>query len=176
MTLGLLRETVALAQHSSEWQREFAAEATRLRSVLAEWSCVIEHIGSTAVSGLVAKPILDIAVGARSVFDVSELRSALESLGYEYRGDAKDEGGHVFVKESQPGMRTHHVHVVQFGSSQWNAYLTLREWLRSNSSARSAYQEAKLALAAMHHNNRRAYTASKAVIISSLLVDAGLGV
>ena len=176
MTLGLLRETVDLAHYSSEWPREFAAEATRLQSALESWPCVIEHIGSTAVPGLAAKPILDIAVGTTTVFDVVELQRALEALGYEYRGDAKDEGGHVFVRESHPGIRTHHVHVVPYGSTQWKAYLALREWLRSNVSARTTYQAAKLALAAAHPNNRRAYTSAKAAIVASLLLDASSGV
>jgi GrpB-like predicted nucleotidyltransferase (UPF0157 family) len=111
-------------------------------------------------------------VGAPAVSEVDELRRALETLGYEYRGDAEDEGGHVFVRETRPGVRTHHLHVVPYGSSQWEAYLVLRDWLRSSAPARAAYQAAKQALAAEHHNNRRAYTAAKAAIIASLLVEA----
>jgi GrpB-like predicted nucleotidyltransferase (UPF0157 family) len=175
MSLGLFRETVDLAPYSSEWPREFDSEATRLSSALASLSCAIEHIGSTAVPGLAAKPILDIAVGAPPAAPFDEIRLSLERLGYEYRGDAKDEGGHVFVRETQPRLRTHHLHVVAYEGSQWKAYLSFRDWLRHNASARTAYQAAKQALASEHQHDRRAYTAAKAGIIASLLVDARAG-
>ena len=175
MSLGLQRETVDLAPYSSEWPREFAAEASRLHPALVPWSCVIEHVGSTAVIGLAAKPILDIAVGAPTAAPFDEVRRALERLGYEYRGDAKNDGGHVFVRGKSPNVRTHHLHVVPLEGSQWNAYLVLRDWLRRDPPARDSYQAAKQALAAEHQNDRRAYTAAKAGVIASLLVDAGNG-
>ena len=174
MTLGLRRGAVDLVPYSADWQRDFSDEAARLQNALTEWPCSIEHIGSTAVPGLAAKPILDIAVGVQAPMEIDALRRTLATLGYEYRGDAGDDGGHVFVRESQPGTRTHHLHLVPQGSSQWQAYLRLRNWLRGNAQARSAYEAAKRALASEHQDNRRAYTAAKAAIIARLLADAQL--
>jgi GrpB-like predicted nucleotidyltransferase (UPF0157 family) len=174
VTLGLRRGAVDLVPYSSDWPRAFADEATRLQNALTGWPCSIEHIGSTAVPGLAAKPILDIAVGMHAPIELDALQRALATLGYEYRGDAGDDGGHVFVRESQPGTRTHHLHLVSQDSSQWQAYLGLRNWLRSNAQACSAYEAAKRALAAEHQDSRRAYTAAKAAIIARLLADAHL--
>jgi GrpB-like predicted nucleotidyltransferase (UPF0157 family) len=175
VTLGLRRGAVDIVPYSSDWPRAFADEAARLQNALTGWACTIEHIGSTAVPGLAAKPILDIAVGVQAPIELDTLQRSLATLGYEYRGDAGDEGGHVFVRESQPGTRTHHVHVVSQGSSQWQDYVGLRNWLRNNAQARSSYEAAKRALASEHQDDRRAYTAAKASIIARLLADAHLG-
>ena len=172
--LGLLYGTVELRPHTVEWARLFAAEAERLAPVLAAVlapRCFrVEHVGSTAVPGLAAKPILDIAVGVSAGVAIEPILSALATAGYHYRGDAGQAGGHVLVRESAPLMRTHHLHVVDLGGAAWQAYLTFRDRLRTDADARQAYLEAKHALATRHREDRRAYTAGKSAIITALLV------
>ena len=115
--------------------------------------------------GLLAKPILDLAVLRRRGTDVIE---RLAALGYEFRGDAGDEGGLVFVLSDRPLHRIAHVHVVSDGDPQWSRYLAVRDRLRADPAARAAYAELKLELAARFPRDRPAYTAGKDAFIASL--------
>lgn len=169
--IGLLYGTVALAPHTPEWERLFAVEAARLRAAVAPWECVVEHVGSTAVPDLAAKPIVDIAVGVPAGTSPEAVVGPLVALGYDDRGDAGADGGRVLVREAAPRVRTHHVHVVALGGDQWDRYLAFRDLLRGNSEARETYLREKEALAALHAGDRRAYTAGKAEVIARLLVD-----
>jgi GrpB-like predicted nucleotidyltransferase (UPF0157 family) len=167
--IGLLYGTVALAPHTREWERLFALEAARLSAALADWECVVEHVGSTAVADLSAKPIIDIAVGVPVGTSPEAVVPALVALGYDYRGDAGRGGGRVLVREAAPRVRTHHLHVVLLGGDQWDRYLAFRDLLRVKSDARETYRREKEALALLHAGDRRAYTAGKAEVIARLL-------
>jgi len=169
--LGLKYGTVALSSHDPDWVRAFREEEARLRAALPV-RCMIEHIGSTAVPGLSAKPILDIVVGCPSDVAVSDVIAAVEASGYQYRGNAGTAGGHILVRESQPEVRTHHVHIVALNDPQWRAYLALREWLRAHPEARAVYERVKQRLAAEHRGDRRAYTRAKGEAIVALLREA----
>src|SRR5687767_7802510 len=117
--LGLLYGTVELAPYSPEWPRLFEIEARRLRKAFAHLDYEIEHVGSTAVPGLSAKPIIDIAIGVRGLEATEHVIKVLEELGYIYRGDGGAEsGGHILVLQSAPLIRTHHVHVVELTDPQ----------------------------------------------------------
>src|SRR6187549_330218 len=98
--LGLRRGTVCLTDYQAAWHDEFEAERGRLAILLANVSCQIEHVGSTAVPGLTAKPILDLAVGVTRENDVAPVQATLAGAGYLYRGDLGGAGGHLFVRES----------------------------------------------------------------------------
>lgn len=101
-----------------------------------------------------------------------EAVSILRGLSYEYRGDAGAEGGHVLVRGPEPLVRTHHLHVVDLGGSQWGSYLLLRDFLRNHPHARDAYATAKAALAQRYPNDREAYTAGKNQVVQRLLSEA----
>jgi GrpB-like predicted nucleotidyltransferase (UPF0157 family) len=121
----------------------------------------VEHVGSTSVDGLVAKPIVDLAVGIEASQEFDPVRSWLERDGWIYRGDAGGEGGHVFVVESQPWFRVAHVPVVPFAGEQWVNYLRHRELLRESAAARQAYETTKLQPANTVGNDRMAHTDGK---------------
>jgi len=170
--LGLRYGTVHVVPYRPEWAQAFLEERGRLHDVLQGVACQIEHVGSTAVPGLAAKPILDIAVGIPHPIPLDAIIAALARIGYEYRCDAGDEGGHVFVRESAPLIRTHHIHVVELGGPQWQAYLELRDFLRWSDEARDSYIAEKLALADRHGEDRKAYTEAKDTILRHLLAEA----
>lgn len=128
----------------------------------------IEHIGSTAVPGLVAKPILDIAVGLSSDADPDQVIARLEPLGWAFRGD-KGDPGLLFVLEDRPAHRVAHMHVVGYGDTRWRHYLLFRDRLRTDPAARTAYAELKRGLAERFADDRRAYTAAKDSFITGLL-------
>jgi GrpB-like predicted nucleotidyltransferase (UPF0157 family) len=170
--LGLEYGSVRLVPSDPQWERAFEEERSRLTVALSNLPCEIEQIGSSSVPGMLAKPILDIAVGVPAGTPVELAISAIQTLGYEYRGDAGAEGGHVLVLECEPLVRTHHVHVVDLDGPQWEAYLLLREYLRRSEDARGAYSAEKQLLAARYANDHRAYTKAKDEIVTRLLEEA----
>ena len=141
--LGLTYGQVRLVDGDPGWPGAFERLAAELRSALGELAVAVEHVGSTAVPGLVAKPILDLAVGLAPAADPDHVILALERLGYEFRGDKGDTGGLLFVLEDRPAHRIAHLHVVPHGDAQWCRYLAVRERLRTDPQARAAYADLK---------------------------------
>ena len=172
--LGLKYGTVRLVEHDNGWSDAFLRERAVLVQALDGVGCAIEHIGSTAVSGLPAKPILDIAMGFPDSADPKECFRRLEMCGYEYRGDAGGDGGHVFVR-AQGDFRTHHVHGVLLGGVQWRAYLALRDLLRVDENARSLYSRSKRELAQQFSHDRKSYLKGKDEIVTRLLARHSCG-
>jgi GrpB-like predicted nucleotidyltransferase (UPF0157 family) len=166
--LGLDYGTVRLTEARPEWGWLAKDLADRIRAALGESAPGVEHVGSTAVPGLAAKPILDLAAGVNGV-SIEAVRDPLEGLGYEYRGDAGDRGGLVFVLEDRPRHRVAHVHVVEHGGPQWQRYLDFRDLLRRDASARTAYERLKTELAREFADDRKAYSAAKQGIVRNLL-------
>lgn len=169
--LGLEHGVVRLERSRVEWKsfaRDLAAQAAE---TLGADVIGVEHVGSTAVPGLLAKPIVDIAVGVRRAAEIADVSRRLEPLGWVYRGDAGDAGGHVFILYRSPGVRIAHLHVIEHDGEQWRRYLALRDRLQSDPAARSGYERAKLALINEHgtDNSGRAYTSGKSAIIRELL-------
>lgn len=159
--LGLTYGTVELAETDPAWEATYRRLADSLSRALSSHAPTIEHIGSTAVHGLPAKPILDIAVGLSENVPVDELSAALTPLGYIFRGDKGEEGGLLFVLEDRPWHRVAAVHAVAHRGAQWNQYLAFRELLRRDASVRESYAQLKRSLARDFPNDRRAYTAAK---------------
>jgi GrpB-like predicted nucleotidyltransferase (UPF0157 family) len=171
-TLGLEYGRVRLVDHDEVWVNAFERESDRLHATLGTLALAVEHVGSTAVPGLISKPILDIAVGLGAVADHEVLIVRLELLGYSFRGDAGDGGGLVFVLEDRPAHRVAHVHAVRFGGDQWRRYLMVRDQLRTDQAARTAYAQLKRRLADRFADDRRFYTAAKSPFIAWLVSGA----
>jgi GrpB-like predicted nucleotidyltransferase (UPF0157 family) len=132
----------------------------------------VEQIGSSSVIGLLAKPILDIAVGIAADQDLPPVRERLEGTGWIYRGDAGANGGHVFVLEARPWHRVAHIHVVAFDGEQWRKYLLFRDLLRRDPAARAQYESVKQQLAGEVGDDRKTYTDRKSIIVGRLLDEA----
>ncbi len=169
--IGLRRGTVKLSRHDPRWKLLFVAEKRRIEQALGGSVIDIQHIGSTAIKGIKAKPIIDIAIAIdRMDFGVIE---KLEAIGYEYRGDAGQEGGHIFITCSEPERRTHHLHVVHFDDSQWQNYMEFRDLLNNNRQLALEYEELKEALEQRHAENRKAYTSAKKEFIKKVVSEFG---
>lgn len=167
--LGLRKGTVIVAEHEPSWQQEFADEHRLLSQRIGHLVLDIQHVGSTAVPGLSAKPIIDIAIAVRDGGKVRLLRGPLIAMGYLDRGDAGQNGGYLFVKESAPQVRTHHVHVVTESDPQWRHYLLFRDRLIADAQLRESYLQLKIELSKRYANDRRSYTQGKADFIRSAL-------
>jgi GrpB-like predicted nucleotidyltransferase (UPF0157 family) len=152
---------VEIVEHDPSWAARFDAERTKLASIFDGRAVAIEHIGSTSVPGLCAKPIVDILVGLREL-ELSEAEiEAMDGLGYEYLGEF-GLPGRLYFRKGEP--RTHHVHVVAHGGDHWDRHLAFRDTLRSNPEERRRYDELKRQLAAEGHS-REAYSELKTPFI-----------
>jgi GrpB-like predicted nucleotidyltransferase (UPF0157 family) len=160
--LGLERGVVEIAQSTAAWPATFDRLAAVIGPALTESVTAVEHIGSTAVPGLPAKPVLDIAVGVRPGADPQQPTGILTSLGFVYRGDpGGDTLDRNFGWEDRPRHRLANVHLVTHGGREWRAYIEFRDLLRRDPVARNAYLQLKLDLAARFRTDRKAYVAGK---------------
>jgi GrpB-like predicted nucleotidyltransferase (UPF0157 family) len=158
-------DEITLVEYQSTWPGLFETERCLLFSAIGP----IEHIGSTAVPGLAAKPILDMMAGLRTLPLGREAIAALSALGYEHLGENGIPGRHFFRK----GMpRTHHLHVVQDGSDFWRNHLLFRDYLRGHPEEADAYGRLKRALGERFRADRDAYSNSKTPYIEAVLRKA----
>lgn len=169
LMLGLAQGTVRLTEYQAEWVTHYEREAKVLSTALARYLVHVEHVGSTAVPGLPAKPIIDLMGGLQRIEDVAACRPVLERLGYEYMGEYGIPDRHFFVKGDP---RTHHLHLVEVASSFWVDHLVFRDYLRCHPDTAAAYARLKQELAARHAGDREAYTDSKTAFISDVLAKA----
>ena len=166
MSIGLQRGTVALEPHRTEW--ETAANRTiELLKELLPSAVDIQHIGSTAVKTISAKPIIDIVVGVPELDDILKMNDILAENGFIFRGQDVQEqylyvcGGNDF--------RTHHIHAVKYGSEAWNNYVDMRDYLNTHEADAQAYSALKESLAQQYPNDRMTYTQMKSEFINELL-------
>jgi GrpB-like predicted nucleotidyltransferase (UPF0157 family) len=164
-------EPIYLSPYDAHWPERFEKERARLESALSEWlEGPIEHIGSTAVRGLVAKPVIDIMAGVRDLPSSLSARAAVAPLGYQYF-PYRPEDMHWFSKPS-PAHRTHHLHLVPVESALWSERLLFRDYLRRSSTAAAEYAALKLTLAERHRFDREAYTDAKGSFVLTILERA----
>lgn len=170
--LGLDRTVVRVVPHDPAWARLFAEETARLRAALGDAVIAIEHVGSTSVPGLAAKPILDLAASVPSLADAIALLPALRRVGYEHKADPETPERMYFVK-GPPERRTHHLSLAEPGSHFWRQHLRFRDLLRADPQLAAEYERLKLDLADCHRGDRPAYTAGKQAFVESALRRAG---
>jgi GrpB-like predicted nucleotidyltransferase (UPF0157 family) len=160
MVSGSSESRIELVDHDPTWAELFESERAKLTGVFDGRVVGIEHIGSTAVPELCAKPIVDVLVGLRELELTDEDIATMRTLGYEYLGEYGRPGRLFFRK--QP--RTHHVHIVEHGGQHWERQLVFRDALRSDEEERRRYDEFKRRLAAAGHP-REVYTELKTPFI-----------
>lgn len=166
--VGLGRGEVKLQPHNPVWARAFEDEKSLLIPIFGSSAVAIEHVGSTSVPGLSAKPIIDIEVGLSNLASWIAFRSKLESAGYASMPD-RIRIDEVFMPKGPEARRTHYLHIVAYNSSEWIRTLKFRDILRNDERVRSEYQTLKQALAERFSDNRAAYSAAKASFIQRSL-------
>jgi GrpB-like predicted nucleotidyltransferase (UPF0157 family) len=167
------RFPIQIVEYNPDWPRRFAAEREQLAVVFRPLTVRIEHIGSTAVPGLGAKPIIDIMLGVDRIEDVQTSISALDANGYEYRPDmeATLPGRRFFVKPPAHPRKVH-LHVVEHATPFWERHLRFRNLLRSHPAAAAEYLALKRRLAIEFADNREGYTDAKTEFIEAILKTA----
>lgn len=165
--LGLARHTVRLSEPDPQWPALFRAERDLLRACTGELLGGIEHVGSTAVPGLCAKPILDIAALLPAAGDLPAVIAALAPRQYLYRGAG--EGGELLVRDLTPDVRSVHLHLLAPGDPRWDDYLGFRDLLCVDAALRERYAALKRELASRFASDRTSYTAGKHDFIREVL-------
>ena len=177
--IGLRRGTVKLVPHNPKWSGLFDEEKQLLKNTFGNTIITIEHIGSTAIPGIPAKPIIDMDIGVESLEIGRSMKEKFEKLGYEHRpfvpGHAKEElkWQELYVKGPE-SKRTHHAHVTAYGNNYWENDLLFRDYLRKNSVRAKQYTELKAELAEKHADDRGVYTKNKEQFINETLEMARL--
>ncbi len=161
---------VEVAPYDPAWPAQFQAEADRLRPLFSDNLVAIHHMGSTAVPGLSAKPILDLLVEVRDLARVDALNEALGALGYTPRGEYGLPGRRYFprILPGATDRHTHHVHVYQTGNPENARHLAVRDYLRAHPDEAAAYAQIKQALADQHPWDIDAYVDGKDAYVKAL--------
>ncbi len=159
---------IEVVDYNPEWPAKFEAEKQKLESIVGRWICgTIEHVGSTSVIGLAAKPVIDIMVGVESLEKSKPAIEVLQQNGYcfyPYKPDIM----HWFCKPS-PEVRTHHLHLVPYQSALWLERIQFRDHLRTHPETANEYAELKRQLATKSVNDRESYTQNKWPFIKRVL-------
>lgn len=165
--LGVAEGKVKLVPPTSVWQTYFDLESQRLYAALGEYVKEIRHIGSTAIPGIYAKPIIDIMAGLAQIEDFPQCEAPLVALGYTYQGEQAIPGWHFFKKKNGD-LTTHHLHVVEWNSPYWVDRVLFQEYLARHPAVAEAYERLKLELEKKYANNREGYTRDKTDFIGKV--------
>ncbi len=166
--LSDIREVIVV-DYNPAWPRRYEEERARIVAALGDLALTIEHVGSTAVPGLAAKPVIDIMIGVRELADGQACIGPLRSLGYEYRGDGGIPDRHYFRKGAP---RSHHLHLVEHESEFWERHILFRDRLREDPELAREYGALKKELAVQYRTERLAYTEAKSPFIKAALAQA----
>jgi GrpB-like predicted nucleotidyltransferase (UPF0157 family) len=168
--IGLEHDTVRLAPYDPGWGRLYEAERARLRAAVGEHVLDIQHVGSTALPGIVAKPILDIAIAVRSFEAAYACVAPIEALGYAYKGENGIPRRHYFVRrDPETGRTLVHLHMNELDGPDWENQILFRDYLLAHPEAAAQYAALKCDLAAQYPHDREAYTDAKAPFIQHIL-------
>lgn len=154
-------QRVYLEHYREDWAAEFARESAKVALALGGCAPVIHHIGSTAIPGIRAKPIIDMLVEVADLEKVDAAVPAMTALGYESLGEFGIAGRRYFRKDAADGRRTHQIHVFAAGSPQITRHIAFRDFLRGNPDKAVEYDTLKADLAARFPSDISAYTDGK---------------
>lgn len=168
-----MSDPVLIVDYNPDWPRMFEVEKARILAAIGDRIAAIEHVGSTAVTGLGAKPIIDIMVGLNRLADARECIAPLEQVGYEYVPQYEVVmPERRYFRKGPPTARTHHVHMVETTSDFWERHLLFRDYLRSHPDVARQYFLLKKELAERYGSDREGYAEAKTAFIRSVEATA----
>lgn len=159
---------IIIEPYNPNWKDQFQLEKDSLSTVLSE-EVVIEHVGSTAIPKLAAKPVIDIMIGLDDFDTAKNHINSIVSLGYDYISEYEKElPFRKYFKKEYEGKHTHHIHMVQKDSDWWVRHLAFRNYLRNNVDDREKYEELKKGLAKKDWEDGNEYASAKTDFIRSI--------
>lgn len=166
--LGLQRGTVKLVAYNPAWEKSFAKEAKKIAAVFSDDALDIQHVGSTAIPGIVAKPIVDIGVTVSSLKQARKYIDSLQAIGYTLKlNDPRAE--RLFFTKGPEEKRTHYLHIGESDHDYIADMVTFRDYLRNNPDEAHKYSELKKKLAVAYADKREVYTAQKEAFVKNIL-------
>lgn len=157
---------VVVKPYQEEWQQQFQQEAQTLHNLFRSLVVDIHHIGSTAVPGLAAKPVIDLLPVVTNLEQIDAFNARMEALGYEPRGENGLPGRRYFQKGGDN--RTHHVHVFEAGNPEIERHLVFRDYLREHPEEAQQYGDLKLQLARLYPTDIASYIEGKHDLVQRL--------
>jgi GrpB-like predicted nucleotidyltransferase (UPF0157 family) len=161
-----MARTVVICDYDADWQSRYQREASALHSALGSIITGCHHIGSTAIAGLAAKPVIDILLEVSDLGLLDIRADAIKALGYEARGENGISGRRFYQKGGDE--RSHHIHAFQGGVPDVHRHLCFRDYLKAHPEDALAYAELKRDLASRFHEEPERYVAAKAVYVRQL--------
>jgi GrpB-like predicted nucleotidyltransferase (UPF0157 family) len=169
--LGLKRGTVKLVKHNPKWQENFKSEAKKIKKIFGKDALKIEHVGSTAIPGILAKPIIDIALVVPSLKKAKRYVKKLKEVGYDLKkNDARTE--RLFFTKGPEEKRTHYLHIGEIGSNYAEEMILFRDYLRNYKDTAKIYSKLKESLAKKYQDRREIYTAKKEKFVKEIVKKA----
>lgn len=165
-----MKDVIIIEPYNEKWSLMFEELRSQILNVIGNFIVRMDHIGSTAVVGLAAKPIIDIQISVLNLANIEEVKNGLESLEFIYRQDNPDLTKRYF-RESE-GMRRTHIHVRESGSWSEQFNLLFRDYLRKHENERNEYAQVKYDLAKQYGNRRELYVEGKTEIVWSIMQKA----
>ncbi|MFP5010279.1 GrpB family protein [Bacillus paranthracis] len=162
-----MEQQIVIKPYEKEWHEEYLIEKEKFISLFGEDCIAIEHIGSTSVQGLGAKPLIDMMIGVTDLQIIEKWIDDLLKIGYEYV--PKETPNWRFFRKGKWRAGTHHLHVYIYNSDEWKTNLLFRDFLIKHEWARKEYRELKERLAATYPFDRVSYTNAKAPFIQKIL-------
>ena len=171
---GLKRGSVKLLPHQEEWNKNAENVILKLKQLLGYAAVDVQHVGSTAIAAIYAKPIIDIVIGLRDLNDISPYMKRLEEHDFVFRGE--DVAGQMLfvMGDFEKDTRTHHIHAVKWNGTEWNNYINFRDYLNCYIDKAMLYDACKKKLALQFSNDRKSYTEGKQECIEYLLKEAAV--
>ena len=166
--LGLKFDEVKLEKYNSTWSKNFLVEKKSIEDLNLSSISQVEHVGSTAIPGMVAKPIIDIIVGIERYSDYKKLIKPLSRIGYHFYREPRRYQA-IFLKKLPNDQTTHHLKVVKYDGKSWREYIKFREALKSDEKLFNEYKQLKLALSKVTAIDRKTYTAGKHGLIQRII-------
>ncbi|SMF86989.1 GrpB domain, predicted nucleotidyltransferase, UPF0157 family [Paenibacillus uliginis N3/975] len=165
-------EQVIVSEYNPEWKKQYEDERVKISEALQDILMTIEHIGSTSVPGLGAKPIIDMMVGVMDLDQVGQEQiDRLMKIGYEYV-HKPDFPERKFFRKGKWRAGTHHLHIYEMSGAQWRNNMLFRNYLRNHADTLAQYYQLKKELEARHKHDRVQYTAGKETFIQEVINKA----
>ena len=172
MSIGLKKDTVVLEPHSEAWDIEGRNICAKIKEILKDDVVDVQHVGSTSIQGICAKPIIDVAVAVRSFDDIIKHNEELSGKGIVYRKQDIP-GQHLYRSgDLDNNIVTHFIHVVIAGSDAWHNYINFRDYLNSHPEDAKRYESLKKELWSKFPEDRDSYVDGKKELVTELLAKA----
>ena len=169
--MGLKMGTVRLEKYNSDWKKEFENEKNNLKEIFQKIAIDIQHIGSTSIENISAKPIIDIAVGVKKLSDFEKVKNCFIN-NKEYSLREENTAGEILIRKGPEESITHLIHVMECDSDRYKNTIIFRDYLRNNLEDKIEYEKLKEVLAKKYKDDRKMYTASKHEFIQKILEKA----